>query len=137
MAGEDEALWSVDHEAEEIGSTDPSDAVQDWLDTQEPEMALPDSVRVYAYVRLPARLDSERVLEAVLEWIDEEYGPPDDSSEPTPAMKDAADAFTVAILREYKSWQLRRKPELDRDVQVKGNPEFDAAPAEEKPDHAG
>lgn len=46
-----------------------------------------------------------RVLERVLEELDEEYGDPNgDFPEPTKAMKEAADTFMKVVLDEYVPW---------------------------------
>jgi hypothetical protein len=56
-------------------------------------------------VKRLARYVAERALEEVLEYLDEEHSNPDgDATEPTPAMKSAADVFAKAITDEYVSW---------------------------------
>lgn len=50
---------------------------------------------------------AERVLDHVLDWLDEEYGDPDpysDKIDATPAMLEAARTFARVLLSEYLVW---------------------------------
>ena len=48
---------------------------------------------------------AKRALDDVLEYLDEEHSDPDgDATEPTSAMKAAADAFAKVVTDEYVSW---------------------------------
>ncbi len=45
------------------------------------------------------------ILENLLERLDEDYGPPEDSTDKTDAMKEAAKVFVQAVLDEYLVWR--------------------------------
>lgn len=108
-------LYSCDDDAESISSSDPEDAIDSALDRWlEPKVsvlehlksAVGDTITVYAFKRmkLGKRPTSEDILERVYEELDEEYGDPDQASEPTPTVEAAAEALCALIRAEYVPW---------------------------------
>ena len=110
-------LFTCERDAETLEHSDPDDAVESYLDQcGDP---LPEKVTVYGYARLvmePGEPDPGRVLERVLEELDEEYGDPDDATDATPAMLAAAREFCEAIRREYPVWRCEKVEQTEVDV---------------------
>lgn len=65
-----------------------------------------ETVTIYGYARMAPSVIADFIVERELERLDEELGEPggDESSEPTPAMLEAAEALATVIEREYKPW---------------------------------
>lgn len=62
-------------------------------------------ILVHEYRRMKPSLNADRILEDVLDHLDENYCNPDgDSTEPTEEMKQAAKVFADSILSQYVSW---------------------------------
>lgn len=105
-------FWTCREDEEELRHTDVDDAVDEWLDDMY-DIALeevPPQVKVYGF--RPRLVDAHaevgyhrgRILEDLLERIDEDYGSPDGGTEPTTAMKVAEDLLLEVICREYEPW---------------------------------
>lgn len=116
-------VYHCDDGAERLDSMDPHDAVEAELDSRydqdNPTAALTGTLTVYAFKRgaiSPRNLDADRLLEDVLERLDEEYGDPDEASEPTDAMQAAAVTFLATIRAEYRVWNCERVAEATVDV---------------------
>lgn len=85
------------------------DAIEGYLDEIEREK-WPERLRVYGFAR--ATIDeasrarwSAAILEDLLERIDgDEFGDPEDATEPSPAMKVAARRFVDEVVSDYKVW---------------------------------
>lgn len=81
-----------------------------WMDQRKgtPELleALPETLTLAGFARMEP--DAERwpesVLEDFLNCLDENYGNPDDYTDPTEGMKEAAKVFVEAVLKEYTAW---------------------------------
>lgn len=104
-------FWDADcydciRDTESLIHTDPDEAVEAYLD-ERCDAPLPATVKVTAFKRRklgPRDANPEWILESLLEQLDDEYGNPDEGTDPTPAMKAAAEAFAEAIRREYVVW---------------------------------
>jgi hypothetical protein len=95
--------WGI-NEPETMHATSPDEAIADYLAECD---ELPATILLCGYVRMKVGgIDTERVLESVLETLDEEYGNPDGDvpEAPTDAMIAAAKAFEAVVLAEYKPW---------------------------------
>jgi hypothetical protein len=91
------------------------DAIEEALDFRlSPSMTaadvlatLPDEITVYGYshqVLDPQRI-GEHALDALLEYLDDEYGDPDGrASEPTNTTKEAANTFAAVVIKDYVVW---------------------------------
>ena len=113
----DGALYSCDDGDETLIHTDPDDAIEEALDKwlspkvsvlEHLRSAVGETITVFAFKRRVVdddEPDAERLLEDVLERLDEEYGNPDEASTPTDAMRTAAETFCAAIRAEYHVWQ--------------------------------
>lgn len=108
-------FWSCYPDREDLQHRSIEDAVEEWrenlvglLDDETDVLALPETVTVYGYAQMPlpfAEHIGERALEAVIDWLDEEHGNPDDYyTEPSQAMRAAANAFGEAIRANYVPW---------------------------------
>ena len=68
----------------------------------------PVEVRVFRKMRVRVEGLADRLLESLLEDLDEDYGDPDgftsNPTEPTDSMKAAAKQFVEAVVKEYKVW---------------------------------
>lgn len=123
----EEFLYTCDDGAERIDGSDPDDAIRQYLDNYAPG-ELPATVTLYRYRRGVVPNDiwgfvAERVLDTAIEYLDEEYGDPDEATEPTEAMRVAATAFVDAMRTEYVPWncELDGQEEIDVAKWVKEN----------------
>ena len=113
-------IWHYRNDEEELPSCDdPDEALVNAIDDQaglvyvddsgtqrleEPHL-LDDEITLYGYARMEVKVDGERILESVLENLDEDHAAPGgDGTSPTPAMIEAAHAFAIAIEDGYESW---------------------------------
>lgn len=95
--------WTCDEEAERLTATTVEQAVRKWaVDHVGP---LPETVTVYGHAPVvpnPLRYEGT-LLDALIEWLDDEYGDPDGSpTQPTDDMHAAERAFIEAVLAEYQ-----------------------------------
>lgn len=114
-------IWHYRNDEEELPSCDdPDEALVNAIDEQaglvytdddgmqrleEPHL-LDDEITLYGYARMPVKVNGERILENVLENLDDDHGQPGPGpgTKPTPAMIEAAHAFAIAIEDGYESW---------------------------------
>lgn len=113
-------FYSCDPDAETLSYDTPEEAIEAALDSwlspkvsvlEHLKSAVGDTITVYAWkrVRMPDdEPDPERVLEDVLERLDEEHGDPDEATAPTAEMEQAAATFCAAIRCLYTVWQCER-----------------------------
>lgn len=102
-------FYDCDADCERLSSTEPDEAVLEWLDQHEIEF-WPDELPVYGWRRMRYEFDAERILANALETADEEHSDPDgDGTEPNEAMKAAARAFADVLDREYVTWACERE----------------------------
>lgn len=98
-------LWGDEHD-EQISADDIDEAIEVRIDevlTNEDDAA--ETVTVWGYARMEVKVDVDRLLESVIEPLDEELGDPDgDYTEPTAAMLEAAKAFAKVVEKEYVQW---------------------------------
>jgi hypothetical protein len=102
-------FWDCDAGCERLSWTTITEAVEAWADDQHPT-PLPETVTVYGFARLEAGPDyadgvARRALETVMEALDEDFGDPDEATEPTDAMRAAARQFVDAVISEYAVWR--------------------------------
>ena len=109
--------YSCDQDAETLSHSTPEEAIEaaldQWLSPKVSVLehltsAVGDTITIYAFKRhaLPVdEPDPERVLEDVLDRLDEENGDPDEATTPTVEMEQAAATFCDAIRRLYTVWQ--------------------------------
>jgi hypothetical protein len=105
--------YDADEGAEVLHHDTPDEAVEYHLDGVDPILdadLLTTPLRIYAFKRAKVSAsDVENlpgiVLNDLMQWLDDnEYGDPEDGSEPTPKMELAARVFIDTIVREFKVW---------------------------------
>ena len=117
---EEGLMWSCDESADTL--YDWQTAVEFYVDDVffDDEIDYPKQVKVYAFKQ--ATLDPDfmvdDLLSQTLESLDEEYGSPDDYSDPTRGMIEAAEKFAKTIVSEYHVWLHFRAPEYDEIVDL-------------------
>lgn len=109
-------LWDCDDGAEFLIHRDMDDAIESHLDgTGQTEGTL----KVYGFARMKIPdnyLDEGRLVEDVLERLDEEFGNWEEGTEPTEAMLEAARTFHKAIIAEYSVWTCEVVETVEVDV---------------------
>lgn len=106
---DEEELPSCDDPDEAVANAIDEQAGLDYLDDgrvmlEEPHL-VDDEITLYGYARMEVRVNGERILESVLESVDEDHAEPGgDGTSPTPAMLEAAYAFANAVEDGYESW---------------------------------
>ena len=110
--------WDCCDEAERLYHKDQEDAIRGLLEDIHTD-CWPETLTVYGYSRLkldPAR-STDSILEALLEWWDEEYLTNDDgNTEITDTMRTAAKAFVEAVAAEYPVQACRLTTSVTVDV---------------------
>lgn len=98
------AYWSCEEDAEILTAEDHNDAIEFYLD-QHGQKAGKLTIYGYKTQSLPKNaLSTDYILEWSLEVLDEEYGNPNEATEPNAAMIEAAKVFAAAICDNYKVW---------------------------------
>lgn len=109
MSFEEADFYSCQADAEELFETDPDEAIEAHLDNVVDFRPLPEEITIYGWkkVALEPRRDClvDLAIEPVLERLDEDYGDPEEATEPTEAMLAATRAFIDAVLADYKVWR--------------------------------
>lgn len=96
-------LWGV-NDPETMDNTDPDEAIVEWLSSI-PRYEVHDTFELVGYKRMPVSYHHQRIVDVMLEQLDDEYGGPDgDYTKPTAAMLEAGRVFVSAVLAEYKTW---------------------------------
>lgn len=123
-------VYSCDDGDEQLINTEPDEAVEDRLDSMlsakttdvlaDLRRDYGETVKVYGYKRMKLRNDPnpERILEDLLERIDEEHGNPEEATEPTQAMKAAAETFAYVVRSEYVVWACERTHEATVNIEA-------------------
>jgi hypothetical protein len=93
-------------DAERLTNTDIDDAVEEYLDCLDD---LPSTVEVHRYVRneitnADREACVEEALENIYEYLDENYGDPEEATERAASAKDLAKAFVDGIIKTYDVW---------------------------------
>lgn len=98
-------LWGREDD-ERLTYTDPDEAIEAYIDDYPQDELAEYTVTVCEFRPMKPKYNgARRVVERVLEDLDEDYGDPDgDGSRPTPAMLAAAETFIAAVLAEYRGW---------------------------------
>ena len=100
-----ESRWWGLPDSERLVHSTPDEAIEEILDQASCPLADYGEVVVVGYANVEPVWKAASILEDFLDRLDEEYGDPDgDITEPTEAMKQAADAFVRAVLAEYQTW---------------------------------
>lgn len=108
--------YDVDEGAEVLHHDTPDEAIEYHLDAYHLDAiderdTLAEPLRIYAFKRAEISKGDVKnlptiILEDLMQWLDDnEYGDPEDGSEPTPKMELAARVFVDTIVREYKVWR--------------------------------
>ncbi len=111
-------FWGL-KDQERYHHTDMGDAIYEILDAKWPN--LPDTLTLVGMSPQKVSghpVDPDRLVEMVLETLDEEFGDPEEYSEPTPMMKVAAEVFVAAVVDEYKVWTCEKVTEETVDVKA-------------------
>ena len=120
-------LWSCSPEADLLTSSDPEDAVTDWLENEySGDLAdVPDKVTVYGFAPMlithPCGYECN-VLDDLLEVLDEEYGDQVDGepTKQTEGMQKAAHIFVASVLKEYHVWACEQVCTEEVETNMKG-----------------
>lgn len=104
-------FWDAE-ESEWLTHEDMDDAIHERIDSMPHDLksgtwTLPRTLIVRGLAPMRVRAGSpERLLEGILEMLDEEHADPDsyEVTKPTPAMIEAARTFLDVVEREYVSW---------------------------------
>ena len=119
--------WDCDEDAEMLYCESMDEAIESYLDSHLnlEDIWSTDTLTVYGFVPIYPTFQILRgyVIEKVLEWLDEEYGPDDSYTEATDAMIEAEGIFIEAILKEYRSkrYKVAKKVEINVAEWVKEN----------------
>ena len=84
--------------------TDPDEYIEDYLGDLEEE---PETIEVVRYRPMTPSIGNlpSRVLDTLLEYLDQEYGDPEgDAPDETEKMRELAEVFVRDVLREYEPW---------------------------------
>lgn len=112
------------------------DAIRDILESYSPEgykpIDFPEKITICGFKRVDVDYSSirppVRLLEYVIDTLDEEYGDPNECelSEFTPAMLEAQRVFLSVIEKEYKPYrcEVAVTEEIDVQAWLKNNPDF-------------
>lgn len=117
--------------------TDKNEAIEEILDGWHPaplEGTLEIAGFIHEEISIGHHADS--ALENLLEWLDEEYGNPDDYTRPSEKMKAAAQTFVKAVAEDYHVWACREVWSETIDVRAwvaKHRPDW----LEQEKEHAG
>jgi hypothetical protein len=90
-------------EAERIMYETEDEAIEGILENIE---GLPETIAICGYARMKPNYAHCEPLVDVLDALDQDYGDPDESTEPSAAMVEAERAFIAVIEKEYKVWAM-------------------------------
>lgn len=139
MSEREARWWSVDRERERLYATEIEEAVQEWYDDLYPDQIVPETVEVHGFAPMelpPAEKIAADVLEYVGEWLEEDYGDPDDGG-PTnwnEKAKAAAAEFARVVREEFYVWAC--EPVARETVRVADYVNPERAPESEVPSQA-
>jgi hypothetical protein len=121
MSSETPKYWSCDADGESLSCTTKDEAVEAYLDEYGRDWCarLPcferGTLTVYGYAE--DELDREKIgrwtgeggpLSRLLEILDEDYGSPEEATEPTTPMEAAERNLIAVVLREYDVWRCHK-----------------------------
>lgn len=107
----DDVFYSTTEDVENLQFTERDEALQDYVDqwgTAGERIQPGEQVMLYLWRRdkLPSNVGGYvDCLELLLEAIDEEWGNPEEATEPNDAMRKAEKLFTVAVRAAYVPWR--------------------------------
>jgi len=119
MSNDEITYWDCDDACENLSHETPEEAVDDWLDSLSREEfdGLTGTVTVYGYRRMKIRLTGESIATHIMEGLDEDFAGPDrDRTEPSSAIKAAADALCAAVHKDYQVWACENVKAIEFDV---------------------
>jgi len=97
-------FWSLYEEAEDLHYNTEEAALKE-LVTMHEHCKIPAEVTLYGFARLDVFLGSYSPLQELLDYLDAEYGHPDDEPNgATFATRAAEKIFIEAVLKEYVPW---------------------------------
>lgn len=102
--GRKPVLWATpDDERLEYDSEDEAiGAILDEMGGPRPDW--PETITICGFARMEINIVRLHPLEDCLDALDEEYGNPEEPTEPTTAMKEAERVFLETIKKEYMPW---------------------------------
>lgn len=104
MRKHDDVFYCCWEDEERLYHTSIAEAVEFYMDEISEENR-PETVEVHKFVRVKCDgVNVSALLDDVIERLDEEYGDPDEPTDHTDAMIDAASKFAAVIEREYVPW---------------------------------
>jgi hypothetical protein len=84
------------------------DCIQNYLDMCDPDN-MPEAITVDEYEQAKASVNVDSMLEQVYEWLDDEYGnPDDDSTVPPECVVEKAHELADLILANYHVWRCEK-----------------------------
>lgn len=96
-------FWTTDDSDEILSHTEIGEAVERWADDIHPD-PIPETVTVYGFAPMevfPAEQIADYVLDNILDYLDEDLGNPDESTEREASMKAAALEFATKLRALY------------------------------------
>jgi hypothetical protein len=105
--------------------------VDEPFDVATKDFKWPIKIDVYRLMKVDkhSKVLVDRVLEMTLEPLDEEYGDPGgDSTEPTPEMRAAAEAFVQVVLDQYTPWACETTGEVIEITREEAEKHYNALP---------
>ena len=81
------------------------ECVERYFNECSPDLPINENLEILVQRYKVIEEDSLNPLQDFLEQLDEEYGPNDDFSDPTPKMIEAKKAFVKAVISEYQVWR--------------------------------
>ena len=103
-------FWCDTLDREHLTADSIEEALAEALDDVAVYPKIPETLTLYGFaprtVDAPrAEREAEWALECLIERLDEDFGPLDESTEPSGDMREAAREFVVRVLRTYEVWQ--------------------------------
>lgn len=108
---EEIVYWDTNSEAEYLHYDDMDEAIEYYLEDIDVKVEnFPEELEVFGYTRLvpPKDIYCGRPLERMLECLDEEFGSPDEGTDPTPEMIQAEKLFIETVLSKYEVWSCKQ-----------------------------
>ena len=99
-------FWGCEDD-EVLTHTEMDVAIEEELDARNGIDGLPRTLEICGFVRADkptAESLLDNGLEYLLEYLDDNYGNPEEYTVPTDTMKEAAKVFVQAVLNEYTVW---------------------------------
>lgn len=125
-------FWDCCEEVEILTWTERDEAIEMHLDDR-PRDEWPETLTVYGFARETPNWQrhAKRVLENLIEDLDEPYGNPEEATAITPAMEQASTEFVNRIKAEYRVWSCKKVTSEEINVMEwvkENNPEWLATP---------